>query len=184
MFKKSRLLTSKFSVSFKKLQDIKSLHILDKYLNNQLNFIEMESISLTVKFFMNLTMTQSIIAKRFDARLSLHSISLSDFMILLHLDRAPEQKLRRIDLADKVGLSASAVTRKLAPLEKIGMVKREANERDARVSFVKLAKGGKQTLSDALKSAEMAAAELYPKEKEEELEEITEILIKLGGSIR
>src|SRR5690625_309221 len=106
----------------------------------------MQQISTTLKFFLNLTMTQSAVAKRFDARLSLHSISLSDFMILLHLSRAPEQKLRRVDLAEMVGLSASAVTRKLAPLEKIGMVKREDNERDARVSFVKLAKGGKRTL--------------------------------------
>ena len=129
-------------------------------------------------------MTQSVVAKRFDARLSLHSISLSDFMILLHLNSAPEQKLRRVDLAEMVGLSASAVTRKLAPLEKIGMVKRESNERDARVSFVKLAKGGKRTLKDALHSAEMAASELYPLEKEDELEEITNILIKLGGSIK
>jgi len=144
----------------------------------------MESISNTLKFFLNLTMTQSVIAKRFDARLSLHSISLNDFMILLHLSRAPEQKLRRVDLAERVGLSASAVTRKLAPLEKIGMVKREENARDARVSFVKLAKGGKKTLKEALNSAEMAASELYPKEKEEELTDITDILIQLGGSIK
>lgn len=105
-------------------------------------------------------------------------------MILLHLSRAPEQKLRRVDLAEKVGLSASAVTRKLAPLEKIGMVKREENARDARVSFVKLAKGGKKTLKEALNSAEMAASELYPKEREEELTDITDILIQLGGSIK
>lgn len=144
----------------------------------------MQQISTTLKFFLNLTMTQSVVAKRFDARLSLHSISLSDFMLLLHLSRAPEEKLRRVDLAEMVGLSASAVTRKLAPLEKIGMVKREDNERDARVSFVKLAKGGKRTLNDAVKSAEMAASELYSAEKENELEEITNILIKLGGSIK
>lgn len=125
----------------------------------------MSTISNTLAFFLNLTMTQSVIAKKFDARLSLHSISLSDFMILLHLSRVPQQKLRRIDLADQVGLSASAVTRKLAPLEKIGMVAREENARDARVSFVKLAEGGKRTLEDALESAEMAASELYPKEK-------------------
>lgn len=64
------------------------------------------------------------------------------------------------------------------------MVKREANERDARVSFVKLAKGGKRTLEDALKSAEIAASELYPEAKENELEEITQVLIRLSGTIR
>lgn len=144
----------------------------------------MESISNTLKFFLNLTMTQAVVVRKFDARLSLHSIGLNDFMILLHLGRAPQQKLRRIDLAEKVGLSASAITRKLAPLEKIGMVKRESDARDARVSYVKLAKGGKRTLEDALGSAEMAASELYPPDKEGELKEITDILLRLGGSIR
>ena len=70
----------------------------------------MKTISPALKFFLNLTMTQAVTARRLDATLSLHSISLSDFMMLFHLSRAPEQKLRRIDLAEKVGLSASAVT--------------------------------------------------------------------------
>lgn len=144
----------------------------------------METISPTLKFFLNLTMTQALIARRFDARLSLHSISLNDFMILFHLSQAQDEKLRRIDLAEKVGLSASAITKKISPLEKIGMVKKEANARDARVSFVKLAKGGKRILEEAMNSAEMAAGELYPKEKETELEQSNEVLIELGGSVK
>ena len=144
----------------------------------------MENISFTLKFFLNLTMTQALIARKFDSRLSLHSLSLNDFMILFHLSRAPEEKLRRIDLAEKVGLSASAITKKIAPLEKIGIVKREATERDARVSFVKLAKGGKRILEESMSSAELAASELYPKEKEEKLEASNEVLIELGGSVR
>lgn len=144
----------------------------------------MENISPSLKFFLNLTMTQALIARKFDSRLSVHSISLNDFMILFHLSKAPEEKLRRIDLAEKVGLSASAITKKIAPLEKIGMVKREATERDARVSFVKLAKGGKRILEESMASAEMAASELYPKEKEDMLEKSTEVLIELGGSVR
>lgn len=144
----------------------------------------METISPTLKFFLNLTMTQALIARRFDARLSLHSISLNDFMILFHLSQAQDEKLRRIDLAEKVGLSASAITKKISPLEKIGMVKKEANSRDARVSFVKLAKGGKRILEEAMNSAEMAAGELYPKEKEAKLEQSNEVLIELGGSVK
>lgn len=144
----------------------------------------MKNISTTLKFFLNLTMTQALIARRFDARLSLHSLSLNDFMILFHLSQAPDEKLRRIDLAEKVGLSASAITKKISPLEKIGMVEKEANARDARVSLVKLAKGGKRILEEAMNSAEMAAEELYPKEKEQKLESSNEVLIELGGSVR
>lgn len=50
--------------------------------------------------------------------------------------------MRRIDLADSVGLSPSAVTRLLAPMEKPGLVEKEANPRDARVSLVKLSTAG------------------------------------------
>lgn len=78
----------------------------------------MDSISRSLTFFLNLTVTQSVIARKFDVRLSVHSISLSDFMILLHLSQSPEQKLRRIDLAEKAGLSASAVAPKLARWKK------------------------------------------------------------------
>ncbi|WP_199535622.1 MarR family winged helix-turn-helix transcriptional regulator [Rhodohalobacter sp. SW132] len=144
----------------------------------------MENISTSLKFFLNLTMTQALIARRFDARLSFHSLSLNDFMILFHLSQAPDEKLRRIDLAEKVGLSASAITKKISPLEKIGMVEKEANARDARVSLVKLAKGGKRILEEAMSSAEMAAEELYPKEKEQKLEASNQVLIELGGSVR
>lgn len=166
------------------LQNIEEVIILVNNLQCKVIINDMKNISAPLKFFLNLTMTQSIIARRFDRRLSLHSLGLNDFMILLHLSRAPQQKLRRIDLAEQVGLSPSAVTRKLAPLEKIGMVKREENARDARVSFVKLANGGKRALEEAWASAEMAASDLYAPENENELKEITEVLIKLGGSIK
>lgn len=128
-------------------------------------------------------MTQAVFARKFDATLSTYSISLSDFMILYQLFKAPGQKLRRIDLADKVGLSASAVTRKLLPIEKMKLVQRESHARDARVSFVKLTDSGIRTLEKALKSADQAASELYYGD-EKRLETITDVLIELGGSFR
>lgn len=138
----------------------------------------------SLKFLLNLTMTQAIISKRFDARLSVHSISLNDFMILFHLDIAPGQKLRRIDLAEMVGLSASGVTRKLQPLEKIGLVRRESNKRDARVSFVKLTESGMRVLKESFASAELAASELFPLEEEPELKKTNQLLMGLGGRIK
>jgi len=143
----------------------------------------MEMISPSLKLFMNLAMIQAVTARRFDARLSLHGISLNDFMILFHLGKAPDEKLRRIDLADKIGLTASGVTRLLAPLEKIGLVQREANERDARVSYVKLVSGGKRVLAEAIATAEMVVHDLYPAVKERKLEALTKVLLELGGTI-
>ena len=48
--------------------------------------------------------------------------------------------MRRIDLAERIGLSASGVTRLVNPMEKNHLVEKEINPRDARVSLVHLSK--------------------------------------------
>jgi len=86
--------------------------------------------------------------RRMDSALSLHGISFSEYMILYYLDSAPQKTMRRIDLAEQVGISASGVTRMLAPMEKIGLVEKQANPRDARVSLVKLSTAGQTVFED------------------------------------
>ena len=93
-----------------------------------------------------------MVTRRFDG--SLGGISFTEFMILYHLSQANDEKMRRIDLASKVGLTASGITRLLLPMEKIGLIKKESNAQDARVSFVLLALGGKTKLEEAVENAE------------------------------
>lgn len=90
--------------------------------------------------------------------------------------------MRRVDLADKVGLTASGITRLLAPMEKVGLIKREANERDARVSFVVLAPGGKRKLAESLENAEALAKDLLSAAKAKNVSELNETLVDLGGN--
>ena len=73
---------------------------------------------------------------------SVHGIGLTEYMVLYHLMSAPNQSLRRVDLAEAVGRTASGVTRMLQPMEKMGLVKKESNPRDARVSLVKMTPAG------------------------------------------
>lgn len=47
-------------------------------------------------------------------------------------------------------------------MEKIGLVKREQNQLDARVSYVAIAAGGKRKLAEALEDAEDVATQLKP----------------------
>src|SRR5438105_38338 len=115
----------------------------------------MNTFSSSLQFFLSLAKAQSIIVRKFDA--SLNGLSLSDFMILHHLSQSKEENMRRIDLAEKVGLTASGITRLLAPMEKIGLVKRKQDHNDARVSYVVLASGGKRKLQEAMEDAEMLA---------------------------
>jgi len=93
---------------------------------------------------------QTRFLKRIDGKLSIHGISFTEFLVMLKLDAAPHKRMRRIDLAASVGLSASGVTRLIAPMEKIKLVQKEQNPRDARVSLVKLSDVGQQLFNDAL----------------------------------
>lgn len=143
----------------------------------------MSTISQSLKLFLNLTTVQALIFKRFDSRLASHGISLNEFMILFHLGEASDEKLRRIDLAEKIGLTASGITRMLSPLEKLGMVRREANSRDARVSYVKLAPAGKRILVDAIATAEATSEQILSTVKTKKLDDVARVLVELGGTI-
>jgi DNA-binding MarR family transcriptional regulator len=131
---------------------------------------------------MNLTKVQSLISRRFD-RLSTHGIGFNDFTILYLLSKAEGEKMRRIDLAEKIGLTASGVTRMLLPLEKIGLIKRESNERDARISYAVLTETGRQVFEDAKETAGAVAKEIIPMDKVKNITALSDILADLGGNI-
>jgi len=104
---------------------------------------------------------QSTIQKRVGGALSVHGLGISDYFVLNQLYIAPLQKMRRSDLAERVGLSPSGITRLLNPLEKIGLVDKELNPRDARVSLVTLSVSGKQVYEDAKVSFSEASRGLF-----------------------
>lgn len=82
-----------------------------------------------------------------------HGISLGDFAILAELDEAPAGRLRRRDLAARLGVTPSAITRQLGPLERIGLVGRESHARDARLALVTLTETGRRVVSEAQATA-------------------------------
>ncbi len=132
-------------------------------------------------FFVTLAEAYAKIANAFDRHM-LGGLGFNDVIILYHLSQAPDEKMRRIDLADKIGLTPSGITRMLLPMEKCGMVTREATSEDARVSYVKLASGGKRLLVETLKEAEILSEELLPSMKLSKTKDISQIfnLFKIG----
>lgn len=109
-----------------------------------------------------LTRATAVVTNRLDRSLSgLHGLSFQDFSILYHLGRAPGQRLRRIDLALRLELTASGVTRSLLPLEKRGLVEREADPHDARATYAALSKGGKRLLTNAMTTAQQVCTECF-----------------------
>jgi len=141
----------------------------------------MEKISANVEFCLSIAKFQTALSRRLDSRLG--GLGLNELIILYRLSQADEGKMRRIDLAEAVGLTASGVTRLLLPMEKIGLVKKEANARDARVSYVAIAPGGKTKLSEGLERAEIFFADIVPAGKKKKLEEFSGLLHELGKNI-
>lgn len=135
------------------------------------------------KLCMNYSVVNTTIAKKLDIKLSVHGINFSEFMILFHLDQVKEKMMRRIDLAEKIGLSASGITRLISPMEKIGLVQKETNIRDARVSLVKISYSGQRILEESSVTLNAISQEVLSKLNERSITEMQNMLIILGGNV-
>jgi DNA-binding MarR family transcriptional regulator len=107
---------------------------------------------------LDLALARTLVLRHVDAPLGHHhGVSLSDLALLLELRAAAGETLRRVDLASRLGITPSGVARQLAPLERIGLVGREANPRDARLALVTLTESGRRVADEARVTAEEAA---------------------------
>ena len=71
-----------------------------------------------------------------------HGLTLRDYDVLVQLYSAPDYRLRRVDLARTVLLSASGITRLLDGLERGGWVAKARCDSDARVTYAVLTDSG------------------------------------------
>ncbi|MFA6138608.1 MAG: MarR family transcriptional regulator [Sulfurimonas sp.] len=137
-------------------------------------------MSINVELLLTLSSTYTNVFKTIDRNLSVHGISFSEFLVMHQLSLASNRTVRRIDLAESVGMSASGITRLLNPMEKLKLVEKEQNSRDARVSFVKLSDAGFELLNDATNSVQLAADSLFKSFDANDLE----LFLNLANKIR
>jgi DNA-binding MarR family transcriptional regulator len=78
-----------------------------------------------------------------------HGLTINQYEALLHLARAEERRMRRVDLADRLILTASGVTRLLDGLEQAGYVDRDSCASDRRVTYAVLTDAGLAKLKEA-----------------------------------
>jgi DNA-binding MarR family transcriptional regulator len=130
---------------------------------------------------LRLARVHATFVRRFDAALGGHyGISFGDFQVLNHLARAEGGRLRRVDLAERLGLTASGVTRTLLPLEKIGLVTRQPDPTDARVGFAAVTQVGEEMLVNATFTADQISRDLLHGVPDEQLETMRTLLGQLG----
>jgi len=123
------------------------------------------------------------VTRQLSAQLSAdHGLSINAYEALLHLARAPDSRMRRVDLANGLLLTAGGVTRLLDGLERDGFVARDVCASDRRVSYAVLTKAGRDKLRDASKSHIRQIRELFGgRFDEEELAQLASLLDRLPG---
>lgn len=111
---------------------------------------------------------------------AVHGISVNEFLLLLHLERSAANRLPRVDLARRMHVSASTITRMAAPMEKVGLIDREVDARDARLVFVVATHAGREKLSEALSTFSKRAGYLFgDRWEDEEMDQFASMLRRL-----
>ncbi|MFL5604489.1 MAG: MarR family winged helix-turn-helix transcriptional regulator [Gemmatimonadaceae bacterium] len=93
------------------------------------------------------------IVNTLDAELrSEHELTFGDYDVLLRLARAPDRRLRMSELAKRVMISPSGLTRAVDRLVDAGLVERERAESDSRVVFALLTERGRDVVKRAART--------------------------------
>lgn len=124
----------------------------------------------------NLSFVSSKLLKMVDNELSIHGMSFSELMVMYHLNKSPKKTMRRINLAESIGLTASGVTRLLNPMEKRKLIGKKANPRDARVSLVRLSPTGEKIFAEAMASFEHVSAMIFESFNQKQKSQLSELL--------
>ena len=110
-----------------------------------------------------------------------HGLSINDYEALLLLCGASEGRMRRVDLAERLQLTASGVTRLLEGLERAGLVERHLCRSDLRVAWAVVTPAGRDRLEQASCSHVRGLREVFAERfDEEELTSLGELLSRLS----
>jgi DNA-binding MarR family transcriptional regulator len=119
--------------------------------------------------------------RQFNAELvAEHALTMNEFDVLMQLSQAEEGRLRRVDLAERVLLTPSGITRLLEGLERAGLVDRDSCPSDARVSYALLTTEGREKLEEAKETHRESVKALFAERySEDELETLAALLERL-----
>lgn len=134
-----------------------------------------------IEVFVRLVRGHSAVTRALNAQLVAdHGLTINDYEALLHLARAEERRMRRVDLAERLILTASGVTRLLDGLEEAGYVDRAACASDRRVTYAVLTQAGVAKLREASKTHVADIREIFETRfNAEELDQLVALLERL-----
>jgi DNA-binding MarR family transcriptional regulator len=140
--------------------------------------------SVSVEAFVSLLRAYSRATRELNAQLTAdHGLTISDYEVLLRLSRSPERRMRRVDLAEQVLLTASGITRLLDGLERHGYVERGSCESDRRVVYAVLTDDGAEKLRRASETHVAQIEEYFAARYDEaELAQLTALLERIEAA--
>jgi DNA-binding MarR family transcriptional regulator len=111
-----------------------------------------------------------------------HGLTMKDYEALYLLSQAEDERMKRVDLAERLVLTPSGVTRLLEGLEREGLVERASCDTDLRVSYAALTDAGRDKLETA-SCGHVGSVRAVMEEHltSDEIETLTELLDKLPG---
>jgi len=139
--------------------------------------------STAIDAFVRLVRANAAVTRQLSAQLSAdHGLSINAYEAMLLLARAPDRRLRRVDLAGGLLLTAGGVTRLLDGLERDSFVAREECSSDRRVTYAVLTETGRDKLREASKSHTRQIRELLGGAyDEDDLARLIALLDRLPG---
>ena len=134
-----------------------------------------------VESWVSFLRAHSAITRQLNADLlNVHGLTLNDYEVMLLLSRADDRRMRRVDLAQSVVLTASGITRLLDGLERQGLVEKDPCATDGRVSYAKLTDTGHSKLKEAAATHIRGVEELFMgRFSDAELEHLATLLGRL-----
>jgi len=136
---------------------------------------------IELRAWINFLRAHSAVTRQFNAELqSAHGLTINDYDVLAQLSRAPEQALKRVELAERVLLTPSGITRLLKGLEAAGWVSNRPCAEDARVTYAVLTPKGTKKLDEARRTHVASVRALFSERYDkDELETLASLLERL-----
>jgi DNA-binding MarR family transcriptional regulator len=133
--------------------------------------------------FARLMRAQTVLRRELEFEvLSPRGLTFNDFEALAHLAKADENRLRRVDLVERLMLTPSGVTRLLEGLQEAGLVENVQCDDDARVTWARLTQDGIETVQCVgATHAKRLRSLFHESMSEDEVAQLAELLDKLPG---
>ena len=139
--------------------------------------------SIELDTFARLARAHAVLRRELAAEvLTPRGLTMADFDALLSLSRAEDNRLRRVDLVERLMLTPSGVTRLLEGLQEDGLVENVQCDDDARVTWARLTDDGIETLECVGATYAKRLQDLFEGVLDEaELAQLSGLLEKLPG---